>query len=76
MRLFSCQACGQLLFFENTKCERCGRALGYLPERSTLSALESAADGWHALAAPGGAYRWCADVYRLVRGKPRVWTVQ
>ncbi len=61
MKLFSCQACGQLLFFENTKCERCGRALGYLPERSTLSAMESAADGWHALAAPGEAYRWCAN---------------
>lgn len=21
------------------------------------------------------AYRWCADVYRLARGKPRIWTV-
>jgi glycosyltransferase involved in cell wall biosynthesis len=21
------------------------------------------------------AYRWCADAYRLVRGKPRVWTI-
>jgi hypothetical protein len=61
VRLFSCQACGQMLFFENTKCERCGRALGYLPERGTLSALESGADGWHALAAPGGAYHWCAN---------------
>jgi glycosyltransferase involved in cell wall biosynthesis len=22
-----------------------------------------------------GAYRWCADAYRLARGKPRVWTI-
>jgi hypothetical protein len=21
------------------------------------------------------AYRWCADLYRVVRGKPRIWTV-
>lgn len=21
-----------------------------------------------------GAYRWCADLYRLARGKPRIWT--
>ena len=21
------------------------------------------------------AYRWCADVYRLARGKPRIWTI-
>jgi hypothetical protein len=21
------------------------------------------------------AYGWCADVYRLARGKPRIWTV-
>ena len=32
MKLFTCQHCGQLLYFENTRCERCGHALGYLPE--------------------------------------------
>ena len=30
MKLFSCQGCGQLLYFENVRCENCGRALGYL----------------------------------------------
>jgi hypothetical protein len=39
MKLFECQDCGQLLYFENTWCERCGHVLGYLSERAVLSAL-------------------------------------
>ena len=40
MKLFKCQACGQVLYFENTRCERCSRQLGYSAETATLSALE------------------------------------
>lgn len=36
MKLFECQHCGQLLCFGNT---RCGHVLGYLPDRTMLSAL-------------------------------------
>ncbi len=62
MRLFECQHCGQLLFFENTSCERCGRRLGYLAEESAMSALEAADDGrWRALARPGQLFRFCAN---------------
>ena len=39
MKLFSCQGCGQLLYFENVRCENCGRALGYLPDLAEISAL-------------------------------------
>lgn len=46
MKLFECQRCGQLLYFDNTRCERCGLLLGYLPELSTLSALEWNERGW------------------------------
>ena len=35
MKLFACQACGQLLYFENVRCEHCGRTLGYLPDLGT-----------------------------------------
>jgi len=42
MKLFTCSSCGQVLYFENTRCERCGRRLAYLPERNTLSSLEPA----------------------------------
>ena len=50
MKLFNCQHCRQLLYFENTRCERCGHALGYLPDVGTLSALEPDGDAWRALA--------------------------
>jgi hypothetical protein len=61
MKLFKCQSCGQVLYFENRACGRCGHRLGYLPERETLSALEPDGDGWTALAAPGRRFRFCAN---------------
>ena len=39
MKLFQCERCGNTLYFENTKCEKCSSALGYLPEESALIAL-------------------------------------
>jgi hypothetical protein len=54
MKLFKCQACGNILYFENRTCGRCGHRLAYLPERTTLSALEPVGDHrWSPLAAPG-----------------------
>ena len=41
MKLFTCPSCGQVLHFENTRCERCGHRLAYLPELQTLSSLEA-----------------------------------
>ena len=62
MKLFTCQHCGQMLYFENTACERCGRALGYLPDLGTLSALEPDGDLWRALAAPERGWRPCVNL--------------
>jgi hypothetical protein len=60
MKLFSCQACGQLLYFENVQCIHCGRTLGYLPDIARISALESLdGGGWKTLAAPEKAYKFC-----------------
>ena len=62
MKLFECQHCGQLLYFENTGCERCGHVLGYLPDGAVLSALtEEGGDRWRALAAPERPM-WRTDV--------------
>ena len=62
MKLFECQHCGQLLYFENTRCERCGHVLGYLCDREILSALTSK-DGslWFPLAAPNEQFVFCAN---------------
>jgi hypothetical protein len=60
MKLFKCQGCGQVLFFENTVCERCSHRLGYLPNELTLSALEPAKQmRWQTLAKPGRQVRFC-----------------
>ena len=50
MKLFECQKCGQLLYFENTSCENCGSRLGYLRAPETLSVVEPAGKVWRALA--------------------------
>ena len=61
MKLFKCQACQQVLHFENTLCEKCRRRLGYLPLAATLSAVEPDGDVWKALAVPGTPFRFCAN---------------
>ncbi len=60
MKLFECQNCGQPLYFENTRCESCGLALGYLPARQVVTALKPDMP-WRALASPRGRYRFCAN---------------
>lgn len=68
MKLFECQHCRQPLYFEGTRCDNCGRSLGYLPDLEVMTALEpiDQADGgdgtlWRALADPMGRYRYCAN---------------
>jgi hypothetical protein len=62
MQLFECQNCGQLLYFDNTRCERCGHALGYLPEACVLSAMVGEASGcWRPLASPERLSRLCRN---------------
>lgn len=36
MKLFSCDHCGNALYFENVVCERCGHRLGYVPDANAL----------------------------------------
>src|SRR5215471_8435412 len=60
MKLFECQHCGQPLYFENTRCESCGRKLGYLSGKETMTALEPDRGAWRALA-DGSRYRCCAN---------------
>ena len=64
MKTFHCEACGNLVFFENVQCVKCGHALGFLPPTGELSALEAADDGtWRPLAAGSGhqLYRACLN---------------
>lgn len=59
MKTFRC-SCGNVLYFENTQCVVCGCAVGYLPDRRTMSTMAPAAgEGWCALAADNAIYRMC-----------------
>jgi hypothetical protein len=40
MRLFSCQSCGNTVFFENVRCTQCGHALAFLPDQRRVAAIE------------------------------------
>src|SRR5262245_34042828 len=64
MRVFHCDHCRQLLFFENTRCVKCGRALAFLPDPGFMGSLDEAGDGlWRSplKLAAGRTYRLCRN---------------
>jgi len=62
MKLFKCQHCGQMIYFENVRCENCGFRLGYLPDNGVMSAVWEDGPSWIAAAAdPQDRYRFCAN---------------
>ena len=61
MKLFECQNCSNLLYFENSSCEKCGLEIGYIPELEVLSAVKPDEKNWIALASPDHRYRFCAN---------------
>ena len=40
MRAFTCGVCGQLLFFENSRCLRCSHPLGFVPSKLDIVVLD------------------------------------
>lgn len=61
MRLFKCQVCAQLLYFENSLCERCKHVLGYDPLQNSLLALDANDQTWRAAGTQNTEYRFCAN---------------
>jgi hypothetical protein len=61
MKLFKCQACGQVLLFENTKCEQCFRRLGYLPDVNLLSVMAPKEEFWATWGDDERPYRYCGN---------------
>ena len=65
MKTFYCDACGALIFFENTKCVQCGHDLGFIADALDMSALEPAGQQgiWRALSAgaKNGQFRLCQN---------------
>jgi hypothetical protein len=64
LKLFKCQNCGQILYFENSVCGKCSHSLGYDPAIARLLALEPVPDHenvWQAVGVPDRRYRFCSN---------------
>ena len=68
MKIFRCDGCDQVVYFESVRCTRCSRTLAFLPDRGVVTAVEAEAaeapDGavvWRTLSAAGGRYRPCRN---------------
>jgi len=61
LKLFVCQACGNILYFENRACERCGHRVAFLSEKETMSALEPDGEAWATLADKGKGRMLCRN---------------
>jgi hypothetical protein len=67
MKIFHCDACQRLVFFENVRCVNCDHPLAFLPELADMAALEPAGqDLWRSPApgAEGRTYRLCRNYSR------------
>ena len=64
MKIFHCDHCGHLLFFENTECVSCRHRVAYLPDLRLVGSLDPDGDDkWRSplpRAAEGG-YRLCQN---------------
>lgn len=61
MKLFRCDHCSNVVYFENTVCEQCGHALGYWHATDMLVSLEPEADWFVAPALAGRRFVYCAN---------------
>ena len=61
MKLFECRHCGQVLYFENVRCERCGHVLGFDPTSADLLTLRRRGDAWFPVDGAGRSYLFCGN---------------
>lgn len=63
MRPFTCAACGNRLFFENTRCTSCNAPLGFVPAELAMVPLEPGPgpDTWQRTGGAAGVFRFCGN---------------
>ena len=64
MRVFNCDHCQHLVFFENVFCVKCNQTLAYLPDLGVIGSLDPAGDGLYTSPLPrsnGQQYRLCQN---------------
>jgi hypothetical protein len=62
LKLFTCQVCGNIVYFENYICAGCGNRLAYVPEQQRLLAVEADRAAWRIMGHPGGPRSFCHNV--------------
>ena len=71
MRVFNCDHCGHLVFFDSVQCLNCGSALAFLPDQMTLAALAPAPqdgpDLWRRRGPAQGGAPSTGRLYRMCR---------
>jgi hypothetical protein len=70
LKVFHCDHCRQLVFFENTECVKCGHLLAFVPDLMLVGSLERVAGSaalWQSPlpAAQARRYRLCANYLEL-----------
>ena len=61
VKLFTCQACQNILYFENRSCGRCGHRVAFDSDTMTLVAVEPDGDGWVTLVESGRRRFLCGN---------------
>ncbi len=62
MKLFNCQKCGQLLYFENTRCVNCQSPLGFsAPAMNLLALVAQPNDTFTAFGQESEHFRYCQN---------------
>ncbi len=60
MKLFDCNNCGQILYFENIQCENCGYTLGFDAEKMDLLTIHAVSeDTFQDILNPEQVYKYC-----------------
>ena len=61
MKIFHCHNCLNPVYFENTHCEKCGSALGYLNENNDIVVLKPSQNAWQTEPETGKLYQYCQN---------------
>ena len=62
MKVFTCESCGNAVYFENATCVACGHRLGFAPDAGVVVTLAQTGDLFSAVADPSRVYRLCLNV--------------
>ncbi|MEP7108965.1 MAG: putative zinc-binding peptidase [Ferruginibacter sp.] len=61
MKLYTCTNCKNPLYFENSTCLNCGRALGFDAGKFNLIALDNYPEGYSPVNSKNEVYRFCSN---------------